>query len=197
MDPAFPVLRWAAIAWLLVWFPAYWRVWGWRNFLHICDIGIMLTCAGLWRGDPLLLSSQAVGTLVFDLCWCIDVTGRLLWGRHVLHGTEYMWNRDRPLWVRLLSLHHVAMPVVLLYALSRVGYDPRGWLLQTAITLPVLVAGRVLGPGRNLNFVEREPFSYRPVGPAPVHVALACLAAILIYWPTHRLLLRIFENLRI
>jgi len=76
------------------------------------------------------------------------------------------------------------------------GYDPRGWLLQIAITLPVLVASRVLGPGRNLNFVEREPFSYRPVGPAPVHVALACLVAIfVIYWPTHRLLTALLREI--
>jgi len=195
MDPAFPVLRWVAIAWLLVWFPAYWRVWGWRNFLQMCDVGIILTCAGLWSGDPLLLSSQAVGTLIFDLCWCLDVTGRLLTGRHLLHGAEYVWDRERPLWVRLLSLHHVAMPVVLLFALHRLGYDPRGWLLQTAITVPILVASRVLAPGHNVNFVELDPFANRAVGPAPVHVALCCLVATcVIYWPTHRFLAALLYN---
>ena len=40
-----PVLRWGAALWLIVWVPAYWRTWGAVNFLHFCDIGVILTCA--------------------------------------------------------------------------------------------------------------------------------------------------------
>ena len=189
MNHTFPVLRWVAAAWLLVWIPVYWRFWGWRNFLQMCDICIGITCAGLWWGNALLLSASAVGSLGFDLLWCLDVAGRLISGRHVVHGTEYMWNRNYPLWVRLLSLYHVALPVVLLYSLRWVGYDPRGWLLQVVITAPVLVLARLLAPGQNVNFVERDPFANRAVGPAPVHVMAAWLVAtFLVYWPIHRLL---------
>ncbi len=41
--------------WLAVWLPAYWRVWGWANFLHLCDVTVILTCVGLWFGNSLLL----------------------------------------------------------------------------------------------------------------------------------------------
>ena len=46
--PVFPVMRWLALAWLFIWVPTYWVVWGWPNFLHICDVAVVLACIGLW-----------------------------------------------------------------------------------------------------------------------------------------------------
>jgi len=88
----------------LRWVPAYASVWGWTNLLHLCDIAVILTCAGLWFGSPLLLSSQAVSSIVVDLVWDLDVGWRLLSGKHLVGGTEYMWSEQVPLAVRLLSL---------------------------------------------------------------------------------------------
>ena len=189
MTPAFPVLRWVAVAWLIVWIPAYWRVWGWRNFLQMCDVTVLLACAGWWWGSPLLLSAQAVSTILVDLLWCLDAAGRIVLGRHTIGGTEYMWDPKYPRWVRLLSLFHVALPLLLVWSLTQVGYDPRGWMLQSAIALPVLVASRILAPGENVNYVERDPFGKRQVGPAAVHVGLVWLVETFpICWLTHRLL---------
>src|SRR5260370_41603701 len=56
---AFPVLRWVGLLWTVVWLPAYIRFWGWANLLHLCDIAVILGCAGLWWGSSLLISSQA------------------------------------------------------------------------------------------------------------------------------------------
>src|SRR3989442_1630205 len=69
---AFPVLRWFALAWMIVWLPAYARVWGWSSFLHVCDVAVILTCAGLIFDSPLLLSSQAVSSLLGSVGWCGD-----------------------------------------------------------------------------------------------------------------------------
>src|SRR6266436_4556069 len=38
---AFPVLRWVSLLWIAVWLPAYVRVWGWPNLLHLRDIAEM------------------------------------------------------------------------------------------------------------------------------------------------------------
>ena len=57
--------------WLAVWVPSYAFYWGWANFLHLCDVAVLLTCIGFARGDVLLLSSQAVSSLVGDLLWCL------------------------------------------------------------------------------------------------------------------------------
>ena len=106
---------------------------------------------------------------------------------------EYMWDARFPLWVRLLSLFHVVLPVLLLVALRRVGYDHGALRLQSWIAVALLVASRFLGPTQNLNYAFVDPIFHRAFGPAPVHLALifAALTGI-IYWPTHLLLARAF-----
>ncbi len=85
---AFPVLRWVGLLWVVVWLPAYMRVWGWANLLHLCDVAVILACAGLWWGSSLLISSQAVGMLIPGIAWGLDVGWRLFTGRFLLGGTD-------------------------------------------------------------------------------------------------------------
>src|SRR5713226_3660511 len=120
-----PWLRWGAAAWLAVWVPVYWRSYGALNFLHLCDIAVLLTCIGLWSGNSLLLSSQAVGAILPDLAWCLDAGWRLFFGRHLFGGTEYMWDVRTSLLARALSLFHVFLPLILWWSLRRTGYDRR------------------------------------------------------------------------
>ena len=195
-DPsAFPRLRWAAVAWLAVWVPAYAAVWGPRNFLLLCDVAVILTCAGLWLGNPLLLSSQAVSSLVADAVWAVDAGSRLVLGRHLFGGTEYMWDASFPLAVRLLSLFHLAWPPLLLWSLRRVGYDRRGFGLQIAIAGALLVASRFVGRAANLNFAFRDPIWGLSLEPAPFHLAatLAFVVAVF-YVPAHLALSRAFPR---
>ena len=186
-------VRWVSLVWLAVWIPTYALYWGWANFLHLCDVAVLLTCIGFLRSDVLLLSTQAVASLVGDLLWCLDSGWRLFAGRHLTGGTEYMWDTRFPTWVRLLSLFHVFLPVLLLAALRRAGYDRRALLLQSAIAMFLLVASRFLRPTRNLNYAFADPIFHRAFGPACVHLALifAAMSGI-IYWPTHVLLARAF-----
>ena len=195
-QPAFPRARWAALAWLLVWPPAYLWQYGWHVFLNLSDIAVALTCIGLWTGSRLLLSSQAVSSLVVDLAWSLDLVVRAIAGRHIVGGTEYMWDPKLPLWLRLISLFHAWMPVALVWALRRVGYDRRGLMVQALIAFPVLIASRLLlGPDENQNFAWRDPFTGRSWGPAPVHLGLTLAVLIgAIYWPTHALLARVFAR---
>ena len=39
-------LRWGALVWLAVWFPAVWHDWALVNFLHLCDLAVILACIG-------------------------------------------------------------------------------------------------------------------------------------------------------
>jgi hypothetical protein len=187
-------LRWSALVWLLVWVPTYWHVWGPANFLFLCDVAAGLTCIGLWTNNSLLLSSQAVSSLLIDLAWALDAAWRLVFGRHLIGGTEYLFDARFPLWVRLLSLYHLLLPFLLLWALSRVGYDRRGWALQSAIAILLLVLSRIAAtPEKNINFAFTDPFFHRAWGPAPVHLALTSLFLIVVvYLPTHLLLARLF-----
>jgi hypothetical protein len=187
----FPRLRWAALLWLVVWGPTYAVVYGFGNFLHLCDVAVILTCVGLWRGSPLLLSMQALNILI-DLAWDLDLGWRLATGRHLLGGTEYMWETKYPLWVRLLSLFHLLLPVVVLWALRRVGYDRRALAAQSVLGLVLIAGARALGPEVNVNYAWLDPFFHRSWGPAPLHVLVIFAGLIaVVYVPAHALLSRV------
>ena len=187
--------RWLALLSLIAWFAAYWRAWGPANFLHLCDIAVILTCIGLWTNSALLVSSQAVSSVLIDIVWTLDVAARLLFGRHLIGGTEYLFDGSTPLWARLLSLFHIVLPFVLLWSLSRLGYDRRGWKLQSAILLPILIASRFVTPDQNLNFAVKDPFLHCSYGLAPAHLAITFLFLVfVVYLPTHLLLMRLFPS---
>ena len=106
--PVFPIARWIGLAWLAVWVPAYWSFYGPVVFLNLCDIAIILTCVGLWRGSALLLSSQAVSSLVVDFAWCLDLAWRWITAHRLIGGTEYMWDPAYPVWLRPVPVPHRA-----------------------------------------------------------------------------------------
>jgi len=190
----FPLLRWFSLLWMIVWFPAYFRVWGWTNLLHLCDVAVILTFVGIWRASPLLLSSQAVGSLAAGVLWIMDVGWRLTTGRFLVGGTDYMWDARYPLWVRLLSTFHVGLPLVLLWTLRKVGYDRRALGLQSAIAVVLLIVSRFLSADLNMNYAYRDPVFHRAWGPAPAHLAMIFIPLVaLIYWPTHLFLNWLFR----
>jgi hypothetical protein len=184
--------RWGALLWLAFWVPAYATTWGWRNFLALCDVAVLLGCVGIARSSRLLVASQALPAVVAGALWTADVAARLTIGRHIFGGTEYMWDSGATLAVRLMSSFHLVLPVVLVLAVLRLGYHRRALVLQVGITLVLLVAARLAAPGANINYAFRDPLFHRALGPAPVHLA-AILAGtvILIYLPTHLVLRRV------
>lgn len=191
----FPVLRWFSLLWMAVWLPAYFRVWGWANLLHLCDVAVILAFVGIWLANPLLLSSQAVGSIAAGIFWIADVGWRLATGRFLVGGTNYMWDARYPLWVRLLSTFHIGLPLVLLWTVRRVGYDRRALGLQAAIAAVLLIVSRFLSAELNLNYAYRDPVFHRSWGPAPVHIVVIFIPLVaLVYWPTHVLLGWLFRS---
>ena len=190
---AFPVLRWVALLWMVVWLPAYMRVWGWANLLHLCDVAVILGCAGLWWGSSLLISSQAVSILIPGIVWGVDVGWRLFTGRILLGGTVYMWDMRAPIWARLLSTFHLGLPLALLWAMRKVGYDHRALALQSSIAAVLILAARFLPPALNVNYAYQDPIFHRPWGPAPLHLGAIFIGTVLVlYWPAHLFLSWLF-----
>jgi hypothetical protein len=161
--------------------------------LHICDVGVILACVGLWLRQPLLISSQALYALIVGILWGLDVSWRLVTGYHLVGGTEYMWDTHYALWIRLLSAFHLVLPLVLLWAMRLLGYDPRALALQSAITAALLIISRFLSPQLNMNYAFQDPLLHRSWGPAPIHLAVILAGCVvLFFWPTHLLLFRMF-----
>ena len=120
---------WTKVLWtmcVIVWVPLYWRQYGAQNFLFFCDLGNLFITVGLWLESALIFSWQATGLLVFQTLFIIDLAGALLSGRHLIGGTEYMFDPHLPLLIRLLSLFHVIAPFLLLWAIHRLGYEREG-----------------------------------------------------------------------
>jgi hypothetical protein len=179
-------LRWAALVWLVFWMAAYWRYWGAANFLHLCDIAVIVACIGLWSNNALLISSQAVGSLLVDAIWTLDAGWRFFLGHHLTGGTEYLFDPRYPLWIRLLTLFHLVTPPLLFWAVHRIGYDRRAWALQSGIALAAFAAARFTSPELNINFAFSDPFFHRAWGAAPIHVLVSALFMIVVaYLPTH------------
>ena len=115
--------------------PVYWHHYGPANFLWGSDIALFLLLVAILFETPLPASMMALAVLVPELIWTVDFLARLLFGFDpaLFRGTAYMFDPARPLLVRLLSLYHLALPLLLIWLLSRLGYDRRAFIAQTLL----------------------------------------------------------------
>lgn len=190
---------WLKIGWTLwvaVWMPLYFQYYGPSTFLWFCDFANFIILAGLWRESPLLLSWQAVSVLIFQLAYTLDILGRLIFRRHFIGGTEWVFDDPSiPLRIRLASVFmHVAAPPVLVWGVRRLGYDRRALPLQiatAAVLLPVCWLG--WDAALNLNWVWK-PFNRKQEWTGPALYVLVCIVgyAVLLFLPTHLILNRLF-----
>lgn len=190
--PCFP--RWLKIGWtlwLVAWVPVYWSAYGPQSFLWFCDMGNFVLALALLRESRLLFSWQAVSLLLVQSLWTIDYVLRLATGTHFIGGTEYMFDDSLPWAIRQLSLFHAATPPVLVWGLSRLGYDRRAWLLQTFTAWVVLPLSFLQGPERDINWAwgyYDRPQAF--VEPQLYLVACMALYPLLMYLPAHLVLSR-------
>jgi hypothetical protein len=174
--------------WLLVWVPIYWRQYGAQNFLFFCDVGNFLIAIGLWSESRLILSWQAVGLLVFQTLYAIDLLGAVLSRHHIIGGTEYMFDPKVSLLVRLLGLYHFIVPPLLLWAVRRLGYDECGWKLQTLTAWILVPINFFWRPEFNVNWA-RGIVHEQHILPAWLYLAAYLIVVPLaVYWPTHWML---------
>ncbi len=196
--PSMRVPLWLKIVWtlwLVVWAPVYWRQYGAQNFLYFCDLGNVLIGVALWTESRLVFSWQAAGLLLFQTLYLIDLAGALLARVHLIGGTEYMFDPGIPLWVRLLSLFHVATPPLLIWAVWRLGYDPLGWKLQTLTTWIVVPINYFWRPSYDINFARGLFYHEQHIVPGWLYLAAYLVVLpLVVYWPTHLLLQRWYRG---
>jgi len=192
----------AFTAFMAVLVPVYWTKYGPANFLYFCDVALFLTLAGLWLESRLMLSMAAVGILLPQVLWCADFVVQAC-GGSLTGMTAYMFDRQRSLFLRGLSLFHGWLPFLLWLAVRRLGYDRRALVAWTATAWALcLVSFLWLPPAgpehagnltpNNVNYVwgfdDARPQSWLP----PVLYLAAWMGALAggVYAPTHLLLVR-------
>ena len=173
---------------LAVLVPVYWAHYGPRNFLWFSDIALLGAGGALWLESPLLASMMLLAVLLPECAWNLDFFGRLLTGHRMFGMSAYMFERERPRFLRALSLFHVPLPVSLVWLVHRLGYDRRAWLGQSLLALVVLpVTYWLTDPAENVNWVHGLGAPQRGLPPW-LYLALLIVAfALVLYLPPHLL----------
>ncbi len=192
MLPLWLKLAYSAMALLVL--GLYWFRYGPRNYLWLSDVALILLIPALWLESAWLVSTVAVGTLALELFWNVCFFGRLLGAGSMGGLTDYMFDAERPLWLRGLSLFHVALPVVTLYGLSRLGYDPRALPSMLLLGTAVLLASyRYASAEENINWVLGLSARPRPrLAPRSFLLRLIVGYWLLVWLPSHLLLQALF-----
>lgn len=181
----------AAVGILIV----YWVRYGPGNLFWFSDIALIVTVPALWLESSLLASMMAVSVVLPEGLWNLSFFGRLLTGRRITGLTDYMFEPERPSLLKALSLFHVPLPIILLWTVSVLGYDPRALGLTTLLAWLVLPATYVLTPAsRNVNWVHGpggEGARQTRLPPLAYLGALMAIFPVMVYLPTHFLLLRL------
>jgi hypothetical protein len=171
---------------LAVLIPVYWREYGQQNFLWMSDIALIVSTVALWTRSSVLASMEAVAVLVFEIAWCIDVLLRLMIGEKFAVLSKYMFKREIPLWIRLLSLFHLWIPWLLLWMVWQLGYDRRALVLQINVWVVVmLVCYFVSTREENINFVFGMAGLEKRLSAVGYFAALLVGVPVVIYLPTH------------
>lgn len=202
--PLFAKLAYTAFMAVLI--PVYLHFYGPTNFLYFCDVALLLTLAGVWTENSLLISMPAVGILLAQGLWLADFGGNLV-GLHLTGMTNYMFNSHRPLYLRGLSLFHGWLPIFLVWLLSRVGYDRRALPAWSVVALVLVLISYILLPPAgahlaNANLPVNVNYVYGFSDETPQHwmnqnlyvgVWMSALT-LLAYVPTHLILKKVFAG---
>lgn len=125
-------------AYMAVHLPVYWIEYGPTNFLYFCDVALIFTFIGIWMESALLVSMCCVGILLPQAVWLADFFAHIA-GFHLTGISDYMFDAAFPLWLRLFSLFHGWLPLLLIYLVYRVGYDRRAFWSWTALAWVLLL----------------------------------------------------------
>jgi len=199
VEPQLPL--WVKVGYTLfvaVLVPVYLRHYGPANFLWFSDVALLATVPGLWAESPLIVSAMTVAVGLPEILWNVDFLARLLTGRAPLGMAAYMFDRRLPRYLRGLSLFHVALPVLLVWSVARLGYDPRALLAQTVSgTLLMIFSYTLTSPTENINWVFGPGSKPQRRLPPLVYVTMLIVSfPVLVYLPTHFVLVRLFPIAR-
>lgn len=137
---------------------------GWGHLLWFSHLGMMGCLVVLWTGSALVASMVAVGILLPEIGWILDLAVGLAIGSSPTGATDYMF-RDG-IAAHLLSLFHLLLPPLILALLARTGYDRRALPAQTAVAWIAMPLAWLHGPEANIDWTwglgDGERFGLAP-----------------------------------
>jgi hypothetical protein len=122
--PLWLKLPWTLFVCVLV--PVYAWYYGPANFLWFSNLALLTATVSLWLGHRLLAGMAALAVVLPEMLWIADFILRLVAGWAPVGIAEYIWDGEIPLGVRLLSLYHIPLPLLLLWLVWRPGVRSAG-----------------------------------------------------------------------
>jgi hypothetical protein len=176
------------LAFVAVLLPVYTLEHGLLNFLWFSNLALMGGLLAALFGSPRLASMMLVAVALPEMGWIIDYLGSLLLGgRPPLGYVDYMYDTDVALFVRMLSLYHLALPFTLFWIVWRLGYDQNAWKLWIVVGSGILIMTFLLsGPDSNINWVW-GPGQPQDRIPSYAWLGVMITACVALWWLTHRL----------
>jgi hypothetical protein len=176
--------------------PVYWVQYGPQNFLWFSDVALFVMLAALWLESRFLASMAACGTMLLDTVWNFIFFPKLVMSAGPGGLAGYMFDPEISIYIRALSLFHVALPVIQLWALYKLGYDARAWKYQAVVgCILLLLAYRLSDLKENVNWVFGiidVPQTWMPPG---MYLSLLLIIYPLgVCFPTHLILKRFFHK---
>lgn len=196
-------LKLAYTAFVAVLVPYYWHSYGPTNFLYFCDMSVFFTLGAIWLESPLLASMPAVGILLPQALWMLDLLVETV-GLHLTGMTGYMFDGNLPLVTRGLSLFHFWLPILLVWLVWRLGYDRRAFKAWTLVAWGLVLIcyffmpppAEPYDPNRPVNINYVYGFSNtHPQTWLPQNVYFLLMLVVLpagLFLPTHLILKRLF-----
>jgi hypothetical protein len=205
--PLLPLaLKWFLVAFsltLIVYNSLYQGV---HSLLYFCNVALFLGTAGICLERTLPVAMAAVGVVLIQLLWSADLMLTAADASPV-RMTAFMLSDNLSLFKKSLAMFHAWLPFVLLFALSRLGYDQRALLWWTVLTWALLLVSYLFLPrppapaddptlSVNVNFV----FGLNMSGPQQRMPELAWLGGmmivlpLLVFLPSHFVLRRLFSG---
>ena len=181
---------------LLILIPAYWYNYGSANFLWLSDVGLFLTYIGLVYKSRLVMSMAFVGVFLYETTWFIDFVYHLMFGKSIFNIVDYMFDPDLAIWLRGLSLFHLATPCIWLYYAKKWGYEPKAlYYFVVLYWLDLLAVYFFTVPADNINWVFMPYFyNWQAFPPLLWLILLMLLIPVLMFLPTHYLAMRFFKK---
>lgn len=186
--------------------PNYLQDYGPTNFLYFCDVALLMTLTAVWIESPLLVSMPSVGIMLPQMLWAVDFLGTAA-GFPITGMTAYMFNEKLPLFTRGLSFFHFWLPFALAWLVWKLGYDRRALIAWTGLAWALLAICYLFMPAPpasnpklpvNINYVygpsdqSAQTWVSQQMWLAGLFIGLPAL----IFYPTHRLLLRLAPQAR-
>ena len=182
-------LKLVYLTFMAILIPTYWVHYGPANFLWISDVTLILAFLAVLFESKVFASMAAVGGFVLESYWTVSFVLALGFNIHFTDIADYMFNASLPLWLRLLSLFHIVLPILVIWLVRQLGYYKKAVWIQIVLTCAVLsICWLFTKPSENINWV----FSYQNLQMNPVlYLILECLGAACILFITHVFLSKI------